>query len=756
MKTSVFLLAVLLVPASVVAAENPWSGFYDAATLTGWSSRVVPGIEQTLREDLLPRVPPESRQALRGMALRFPPEDGQTPFGFKSRWDAKAIVLPVSSMRLFRDLCVAYAWLSHNGYTTDTVSDYLTMLRSQWPSDALRHGKHTPLEVLGVPADAMNDPRVELIATANFSSGMTFIMGHELGHIAYRHPAYSAVSRAEARANESKADEFALELMKQLGVAPIGVVIFFTAVAHWELDGMATADARGERTHPLNADRINRVGQWLRNNADAFSRSAANPAKARAELDHIAPQFFKISDALGSEGANVVLRLRGLTATMDGLNPRRPDAPLIPLRADAGKPFRRWDGVFTGQWISAGGSANAAAMQLSPTGEGVRGFYVFGAGRVRLEGEADGNELQYRWTLDDANRGTGVLRVSADGRQLTGTWKRESDGYTASWKLQWSGYAINTSAATTQGRADRATPERPRAGGRAAELGFAGADDTPRKQSRADVTDADVQRAFTAIDQAQSYRDLVDVLARYQDIIASARALEWVDKRLQVSTLTANQRGTFVLARQTALDCREQGPNVAAQLLSVRLIAGYALVADTPQQFAAVLERFSGLAPAMDARLVRAALDTPGNTWPKPLLPLMEQLARDWPTLGTLAAATRMADAAKQAPGGPQANEVTSPSRGAPVVGHWRTTRIVFDSARDDHMVLRADGAAETWSVTASSRGSRVSGRWSSTGSTLNVVWENGNQVSQPFTMYQGQLVFPNIQGKRRFWERLE
>jgi hypothetical protein len=53
-------------------------------------------------------------------------------------------------------------------------------------------------------------------------------------------------------------------------------------------------------------------------------------------------------------------------------------------------------------------------------------------------------------------------------------------------------------------------------------------------------------------------------------------------------------------------------------------------------------------------------------------------------------------------------------------------------------------------------RGPRVGGRWSSTGATLNVIWDNGNQLSQPFTIYKGQLVLPNIQGKRRFWDRLE
>ena len=38
------------------------------------------------------------------------------------------------------------------------------------------------------------------------------------------------------------------------------------------------------------------------------------------------------------------------------------------------------------------------------------------------------------------------------------------------------------------------------------------------------------------------------------------------------------------------------------------------------------------------------------------------------------------------------------------LVGHWRKTTIVFESPKDEHLVLRADGTAENWVVTAESR----------------------------------------------------
>jgi hypothetical protein len=107
-----------------------------------------------------------------------------------------------------------------------------------------------------------------------------------------------------------------------------------------------------------------------------------------------------------------------------------------------------------------------------------------------------------------------------------------------------------------------------------------------------------------------------------------------------------------------------------------------------------------------------------------------------------VAGATRLAQAA--APGREQ------------LVGHWRSTRIVFDSPRDEHLVLRSNGLVERWTVTASGRSATVRGRWGTQANTLNLDWEDGNQWSRPFTFYEGNLVFPNVQNQRRFWERID
>ena len=89
------------------------------------------------------------------------------------------------------------------------------------------------------------------------------------------------------------------------------------------------------------------------------------------------------------------------------------------------------------------------------------------------------------------------------------------------------------------------------------------------------------------------------------------------------------------------------------------------------------------------------------------------------------------------------------------LVGHWRKTTIEYIGPRDEHLVLDPDGKAGNWQVTASSRSEVTTGQWDIDGRILNISLGE-RTISLPFTMYQGQLVFPNIAGRRGFWERIE
>jgi hypothetical protein len=89
------------------------------------------------------------------------------------------------------------------------------------------------------------------------------------------------------------------------------------------------------------------------------------------------------------------------------------------------------------------------------------------------------------------------------------------------------------------------------------------------------------------------------------------------------------------------------------------------------------------------------------------------------------------------------------------LVGHWRKTTIIVDEAQDSHLVLEANGVGTSWDVTASSRSSVTKGTWSVKGENI-ILQVEGNSVALPFTMHDGKLVLPNIEGERSFWDKLD
>jgi hypothetical protein len=101
--------------------------------------------------------------------------------------------------------------------------------------------------------------------------------------------------------------------------------------------------------------------------------------------------------------------------------------------------------------------------------------------------------------------------------------------------------------------------------------------------------------------------------------------------------------------------------------------------------------------------------------------------------------------------------ESSGPSSGnaSALIGHWRKTTISYTGPIDEHLVLHSDGTVGDLAATDYERREPVTGHWSVEGKTLTLSF-GGNDRSNPFTFYQDQLVFPNIQNRRGFWEKIE
>jgi len=174
---AVALVALAPLPALAQGRALP---VYADATIREWAPEFRDMVNDNYRQMILNQLGPAEAQRLRGLKWEFPADPAQVLFDFYARGDG-TIVLPVASLLLLKDLANAEAWLTVNGYSSQTVLDYLSVIRrdrlGQWPVR-----ERLPLAALGVPANANDNPSVLERRNENLSKGILFIMGYELGH----------------------------------------------------------------------------------------------------------------------------------------------------------------------------------------------------------------------------------------------------------------------------------------------------------------------------------------------------------------------------------------------------------------------------------------------------------------------------------------------------------------------------------------------------------------------------------------------
>jgi hypothetical protein len=410
------------------AQARDFSSLYDDAVLREVAPRYRDWIVSNFENVFLPKLTTEERQRVQGVSVQVPPRGNERGlFEFYSISGTKTIVMPAQSIRFVYDISVAYAWLQTNGYTIETVSDYISMLKYQ---DVSRFAGRfpDPRRALGIPEHAEDDKRVEGSIQQTFNQSIMFILLHELGHVLYRHPGYASnVPRADAQAHEDEADRFALEVLRRGGQPAIGVFFLYAAFADSvpnRADFHSDADYKAFlacATHPLTSDRMRHMSAFIREHAADFSRLQDNPANVAQLHRWIADGFDRdVMPALEDVGVLRITAAHGRSMTLAGLQPRRPGEILAaPKRAVPTQPF---DGVYDGK-ISDSSAANPIRAVLQRRGDHVTGFYSYGVSIGRLDGSVEGTLLTFTWREPGRN-GSGLMRITADGAQFAGTWGR--------------------------------------------------------------------------------------------------------------------------------------------------------------------------------------------------------------------------------------------------------------------------------------------------------------------------------------------
>ena len=339
------------------------------------------------------------------------------PFGFMAGGDQ--VIASVASLKFLEDVAHAYTWLDMTGRSTQSLADYLMMLR-YWSARRGRPPK--PLEALCIPAEKSIDPKIVERATRVFDVATVFVLLHEYGHAFHRHPGNAAVPPAVSRVNEQAADRFALDVFTRLREAPIGVTILFFTMSHLHenrADYGSDEEYRATlaaRTHPVSPDRLQAFARNLTAQADTYAKFFQRGAQISAVA--LALQVSQFALLLGDPDVQRLSAMIGKTARPIDLAPRpkgRHLAAPCNSRPASTLPF---DGTLQGTFF-AGRTDFDVDIVLEQNGEAVDGAFSYGAGFGRMEGKVAGNTLAYRWTLGRDN-GKGLMTLQ--GGKYAGTW----------------------------------------------------------------------------------------------------------------------------------------------------------------------------------------------------------------------------------------------------------------------------------------------------------------------------------------------
>lgn len=400
MKLIASFLALWLQFAITDATSKDLSALYDQTTLQNLQARYQVstakifevGVQSYLRSEEKARVGiPRIAVPLQADA----PMKGN-PLAFYETRDGGTIVLPVLSLKFLDDLCTAYAWLGINGYSLETISDYVAMLRYKEFPD----GRYPqPLQALHIPAGALQDKRVDELAFSHFATALTFIMLHEMGHIYIDRSASRPTDSIE---NEAMADRFALQVMHRSPLQPIGMLVYFLAEAQW-----ASFPASPQDSHPLSGVRLKALASQI---DDPGTQS----------------MLVQIGKLVDDPEVRAGFVLSGKSTELAALSPRR--AGEMPKGAFAESASPSGQLPFQGRYIGRASQFSDPDRKSFPvetslrrTGNRVRGEYTFGVGVGTIDGIVSGDTLTFDWKWA-GNSGSGLLKLAAQGRGFAGTW----------------------------------------------------------------------------------------------------------------------------------------------------------------------------------------------------------------------------------------------------------------------------------------------------------------------------------------------
>jgi hypothetical protein len=391
---------------------------YDSATLRYWKARYTASTAKLKQLIIRPALPQRLQSELERVRFEFPLPDEQTGEQAQLRGDplqyycdrrSGTVYSPVLSLKFLDDLTLAYTWREAHGGAIDEVFNYVAQLKYRAPDDFPGQRYPRPLNELHIPDSALQDPDIAERALGRFTTARAFIVGHELGHILGCDDNPNAIEREKCA--DRLGARVVSDFMRRTEVAPLGVVIYFMAAVHWNLN-QADFASRQEWTryvrsaeHPLTPDRLDALASQLEGDTGGNRSMAAVAGKIRSLAAFTA-------DVEALRGIILVARA--------GDSMHLSDTP----RQGAGTERLAFQGTFSGTMVFLNDREDGPGrllMSLARRGDTVTGRYTFGLGDAMLQGKVISGKLYFQWRWGQAY-GSGVMQASEHGAGIRGTW----------------------------------------------------------------------------------------------------------------------------------------------------------------------------------------------------------------------------------------------------------------------------------------------------------------------------------------------
>jgi hypothetical protein len=194
------------------------------------------------------------------------------------------VILPLRTVRWLAEYCGAAAYFERNScpnwHMALLVYDGLLAARQ-----AGSNRPPGPLAAFGLDRSIYRDSFVDNVSSKLLSSMLFFVLAHELGHIAHQHRAGPSVLADDSQKHEREADAYALEIMAQIHLQPLGLALLFGAAAMME---------GGQSTHPMSGSRARGAAAIVdARSAEFVDRFQTNPVAAAQRLKSLSVEVGK-------------------------------------------------------------------------------------------------------------------------------------------------------------------------------------------------------------------------------------------------------------------------------------------------------------------------------------------------------------------------------------------------------------------------------------------------------------------------------